>query len=82
MSRTTRRTKGYQIAAEFDTRKMFHRDIQWCRYNEGTKRHIRQHGVRSTYRQELHNAIRDDRFEDFYPTAGLAQYLKAWSWGI
>ena len=65
MSRTTRRTKGYQIAAEYDTRNMFHRDIQWSRYHEGTKRYIKQHGVRSTFRQELHNAIRDGRFEDF-----------------
>lgn len=82
MSRTTRRTKGYQIAAEYDTRNMFHRDIRWSYSNEGTKRYIKQHGVRSTYRQELHNAVRDGRFEDFYPTAGLAHYLKAWSWGV
>lgn len=82
MSRTTRRTKGYQLAAEYDTRNMFHRDIRWSYSNEGTKRYIKQHGVRSTFRQELHNAIRDGRFEDFHPNAGLAHYLKAWSWGI
>lgn len=78
MSRTTRRNKGRQLAGN----EIFHRDIQWSRYNEGTKRYIRQNGVRSSYRIDLVLAICQNNLENFSLDIGSKKYKKAWSWGV
>ena len=78
MSRTTRRRNGRKIIGN----DIFHRDVQWSRYNEGTKRYIRQNGVRSSYRMDLVLAINKNNMENLSLDIGSKKYKKAWSWGV